>query len=258
MKRISLIILCFGLLLAGTASAESHLSISDLNRLAEKSLWSELFEKLEQVPPKERDARWQELLEESATREVSEAVRSRSPYALDAAALLTRRYPMLKESSRFSEAARSNLAAEVQACLTYADTSQCSATAQEVLAATKAGNTAEIVRAGRVISARGSFANSLRLFGPALLEEKDAALCDDEQVQEALVRSLQFKPDDLLAELALRVLNGPCRGKATEALKRELNSFASDSDYYRNVCPLLFQRDALQGLLAKMCEGSKP
>ena len=241
---------------AATTAADTPkpVRVSELQALAAKKLWAEVFDKLERVPAKERTAKWHGLLEKSSEYVISQGKAASEVTNLLIIDAVLKRYPPLKRSQQFARAARSELLVGLRDCLKHRRRAvNCAKLGQSIAARTAATQNQSMWKAGALIFTHGDAANSLRFFAVALEESKQSKRCSSKQVQTALIEAAKYPYADELAKLSRTVLQRQCISHVSAALRQALAGAHAKSALYDNLCPLMLEKGLVNGLQAKRC-----
>jgi hypothetical protein len=94
--------ICALALCTAAHAEEKKYTLADLEALAKSESWSELMHHLEDIPPAQRNQKWQAVVERCATGSIKSFKKDRDPLAaLIYADGLTKRYKFLKKSKSF-------------------------------------------------------------------------------------------------------------------------------------------------------------
>jgi len=254
--RITTLILIIFWLLPTTASADQKpLNMQEANTLGEREAWFELFERIEEVPPAKRDAKWNELLEHSAGHYVADRNPEFSDYRLNDVLSTLNRYQLLQKSFTYSEMVRSSLPGLMQQCLKQYNTQPCSTIAHSILIKTRPAKENDILKTANLVFQKGGQLDSLYIYGPLAAEQSKSVICKNEQLQLAVNKALQYDPDkEKTTAIALTLIKENCSDELLKSLTKDLSSEPHNNRYLKNLCPILLDKKMLKGLKRQRCE----
>jgi hypothetical protein len=223
------------------SAADQSYSLADLKALAAKSQWQELIGHIEDIPPKQRNAEWDALLERAAIGLISNNSQDVGSYAsFSAAERLVERYQALGASKAFMAKRFEVAAAAYQSCLneTY-DGGECVRSMEQFV---KVGTPPSEVpfRFGKMIRAKLNHYVAVPFFHRALQGKPiNSPECSDADLQLAVEAGLGLPSDEESARQAREIAGDSCWPSARAALLEQLTKRGEKSYDAQNICSVL-------------------
>jgi hypothetical protein len=229
--------------------------LADLDALAAARNWPELHDRLTDLNPAARDARWNALVEQAAIGELAAQTAPGGSYAerITAIERYYPKFPSLGGSPQFL-ALRTSIGLEAFGrCFQEAqDPAKCLNALERFVHI--APVSADLARgAARLVGLKLNRSTSALFFAAGLDTAGGEGVCSDADVTYATVVALQRPPDWREAKAA-RTLAERCWDTLGTAVVENVAHETADSYYLRNVCPLLMERKAVTGLRAARCQ----
>jgi hypothetical protein len=221
-------------------------TLADLQALASRSSWEELLGHAEDVPPAQRTAVWDNLVETAATGYVTNLGTQTDSYdAVFASQALLRRFPRLSSSTGFMTKRGEAGKAAAAVCLERASVGQhCIDGMKSFLEGANTG--ADVGFAfGKIARKNQNAYVAVPFFDWSLNKKTDAASCSDEDLQLAVIAGLGLPPDQTNASGARHIAVGGCWEKLHPAISQGLQDSSATSYYRDNACAVLKQKGAL-------------
>ncbi len=225
---------------------ENVYTMADLQALAARQSWEELLGHAEDVPPAQRTAAWDNLIETAATGYVTSLGAQTDSYdAVFASQALLRRFPRLSSSTGFMTKRGEAGKAAAARCLERASVGQhCIDGMKSFLEGANTG--ADVGFAfGKIARKNQNAYVAVPFFDWSLNKKTDAASCSDEDLSLAVVAGLGLPPDDTNASGARHIAVGGCWERLHPAIAQELQDPSAGSYYVDNACAVLKQKGAL-------------
>ncbi len=236
-------------LIASLSHGQEPATLSDLETLAERGAHLELLERAEEVPVSSRTEDWKNLVSTAAVVLLEGKAVTKDPFAraLEADGL-SRRHTFLAERQPFLRARDRAALAGARQCLKESDEQPC----WKTLAAfeptlTPAGG----LELGRLLRKNGATADRVAvLFARAA--GKDAAVCQDADLQDVLIAALDGPFAGAPATAARTVAFTTCWTAFSDKLKKAMKSASA----YRlqNACKPMREKRALTTLQEDLCQ----
>jgi hypothetical protein len=228
---------------------------ADLDALAAARNWPELHDRLTDLNPAARDARWNALVEQAAIGELSPQTAPGGSYAerMTAIERYYPKFPSLSGSPQFL-ALRASIGLDAFGrCFDEAqDPAKCLNALERFVHV--APVSADLARgAARLVGLKLNRSTSALFFAVGLDTAGGEGVCSDADLAYATVVALQRPPDWREAKAA-RTLAERCWDTLGTAVVEHVAHETADSYYLRNVCPILMQRKAVTGLRAARCQ----
>lgn len=224
-------------------------SMADLQALEKRSAWEELLGHAEDVPPAQRNATWDKLVERAAVGYMQSLTTNTAAYeGVFTSQSLVKRYPHLAKSQEFMAKRGEAGKAASETCLQHAYRGQhCIDMMTEFL---KTSNTSPDVgfAFGKIARKNQNHYVAVPFFKWALDQKKDAKeststttaaqMCGDEDLKLAVVAGLGLPPDYPNAGGARQIAANSCYDNLKAEIKKEL--VENGSGYYRdNACAVI-------------------
>ena len=223
----------------GVKAKEGTYSMADLQALEKKGSWEELLGHAEDVPPAQRGAPWDKLVERAASGQLQTLASNTASFeGVFTSQALLRRYPQLTKSPDFmtkrGEAGKT--AAEV--CLRESYRGQhCIDMMKDFL---KTANTPVDVgfAFGKITRKNQNHYVAVPFFKWALDQKKEASWCGDEDLKLAVVAGLGLPTDYENAAGARHIATNACWDNLKADIRKEL--IENPTGYYRdNACAVM-------------------
>jgi hypothetical protein len=225
---------------------ENVYTMADLQALAARQSWEELLGHAEDVPPAQRTAAWDSLVETAATGYVTNLGAQTDAYdAVFASQALLRRFPRLSSSAGFMSKRGEAGKAAAARCLERASVGQhCIDGMKAFLEGPNTG--ADVGFAfGKIARKNQNAYVAVPFFDWSLNKKTDPASCSDEDLSLAVVAGLGLPPEDANAGGARHLAVGACWERLHPAIAQGLQDPSAGSYYRDNACAVLKQKGAL-------------
>jgi hypothetical protein len=197
-------------------------SQADLDALAAKENWSELWDHLGDIRPTERDQHWNTLAERTTKALFNGKGAQGKPASLES----------FERCFNYSQ--RGGYCVDVLL-------EQVRQFKQDSDFATKAG---------RLVAKRVTLPYAVPFFEIAL-SGKDHSLCSDDTLKQSVIAAIAVE-EGQMPKSALNIAENYCWGELKNGL---VESMGGGSVYYKkNACPLLMKKGVLKGLMEKYCK----
>ena len=231
--------------LSSSAAKGKELSMADLQALEKKGAWEELLGHAEDIPPTQRGAAWEKLIERAAIGYMQSLTTNTAAYeGVFTAQAFIKRYPHLMKSTEFM--AKRGEAAKVAAEQCLRDSYRGKHCIEMMTDFLKTSNTgADIGFAfGKITRRNQNHYVAVPFFKWALDQKKDAAWCGDEDLKMAVVAGLGLPPDYENASGARQIAANTCWDSLKADITKQLKE--SPEGYYRdNACAVLKAKGGL-------------
>jgi hypothetical protein len=229
--------------------------MADLNALAAAENWAELHDRLTELNPAARDARWNALVEQAAIGELTPQTAPGGTFAERIAAIerYYPKFPSLGGSPRFL-ALRTSIGLDAFGrCFDERQEPAKCFTALERFVH-MAPVSAELASgAARLVGLKLNRSTSAIFFAAGLNATGGEAICSDADLAYSTVTALQRPPDWREAKAA-RTIADRCWETLGAAIVEHVAHESAESYYLRNSCPILMERNAVTGLRAARCQ----
>jgi hypothetical protein len=222
-----------------------ELSMGELQALEKKGAWEELLSHAEDIPPSQRGAAWEKLIERAATAYMASLVTNTAAWeGVFTSQAFIKRYPHLMKSTEFM--AKRGDAAKIAAEQCLRDSYRGKHCIDMMTDFLKTSNTgAEVGFAfGKITRKNQNHYVAVPFFKWALEQKKDAAWCGDEDLKLAVIAGLGLPADYDNAGGARSIAANTC----FDALKADITKQLKESPegYYRdNACAVLKAKGGL-------------
>ncbi len=228
-------VLC-ALAVCGVARAEEKkYTMADLEALAKSESWAELLPHLEDIPPAQRNPKWQAVVERCAIGSIKGFKKDRNPLgALVHADGLTKRYTFLKKSKAFMSIRAEAGLKGFMACFEERY-GRCD---ERLLPFVEEDGSFDLaVSAAQLMMKHAAHYHALPFYKLAWDRGK-ARVCGAKRLAEAVLAGLSLPDDDKKVPLATSLAEA-CYAQLKDAL---LKGSFSDKRYKTRVCPILKRR----------------
>lgn len=247
--RVRAVLVCCGLMVAVPALAQQKpYAMADLEALQKNEGWVELVEHLGDIPPGQRDAKWDAMAGQGA---VGWLGTLQDPVAaLHGAEDLAKRFPQLKKHKGFMEKRAEVGLKGYESCYQNRWDNDCNARFLTFVGDDKA----LAFKAGKIVVRNQHHYYAAPFFKKATTGLKAGSPeCKDEALQRATLAALGVPTDDPKAE-AGRAVAEICLADLKDQIVDEL---AEGSSYtMANACPVMLKGKAVTGLMQKRCEAA--
>ena len=213
--------------------------MTDLDALEKKGAHEELLEHAEDVPPAQRGAAWEKIVEKAASGYMASLTSGSSSYeGFWTSQSLVKRYPFLAKSADFMKKRGEAAEAASDRCLHDSYRGQhCIEMMTKFLQT--AGTSPEIGLAfGKVTRKNQNHYVAVPFFKWALDAKKDASFCKDEDLKMAVIAGMGLPPEYDNAIDSRAITSGACWDSLKSELTTEL--IKNSTGYYRdNTCAVL-------------------
>ncbi len=248
---LSLVLAALVVSSAARADDRKPYTLADLKALAGQHSWRELVEHLEDIAPTSRDATWRGLAQQAGLGLLSQAD---AADGLRLGEALLARYPALKDSKDFMTKRAELGYAAFETCfkgkIEWADI--CGEQLKPFVEADPT-NAELAFRLAKLLPPRAHHHYAVPAFAIAI-QKKDDARCKDPDVRLAVVSGLglaRAANEDVVAA-SIQLGSSVCWSALHDAIQEAMGGDATD--YLKNTCPFMKQKQTLPPLLTKRCD----
>lgn len=250
MKRVARVLFLGAVLLLGrdAGAQPKPYTMADLEALQKNEGWVEAVEHLGDIPPGQRDAKWETIAGQAA---VGWLATLQDPVAaLNGAEDLVKRFPQLKKNKAFMEKRADVGLKGFESCYQNRWDNDCNARFLTFVGEDRA----LAFKAGKIVVRNQHAYYAAPFFKRGVTGLKaGSAECKDEALQRATLAALGVPSDDVKAE-AGRAVAETCLADMKDQI---VDALAEGSSYtMANACPVMLKGKAVGGLMQKRCEAA--
>lgn len=218
--------------------------LDELEIAARKRAWAEVVMRLPEVPPKQRDRRFERLVEEASENYLSELATEGGSGLDQIAERLLQDFPSLRKSASFVSRRNGFGLASVETCYDLnKDTTECDVRLKS-LVESDAGNPGFVLQAGRLAALRSGPGAALGVLSLGMGQAGQFSLCEDPSVRATLLDGLAL-PDGDASRLAIEMAAGACFPSVKKGLGEALDRAPASKSHFRaHACEALKRRGA--------------
>ena len=238
------------ILCGAPAFAESkNYSMADLDALAKSKSFHELVEHLRDIPPAQRNAHWNSLVDQTATGLMTEETDSVKKIRL--ASNLRKQFPRLENSPILGAKESFKELSDFELCYNTLDDDgdYCTRQLRSFVQGQKK-NGALAQKAGALVSRKMAAWVSLEFFRIGL-EAGEKAICTDSSLANSVENGFNQTEGEGLKN-ATTIARTYCWDNLKQQLVDALTS--SNKDYQKAICPIALEKNSLKGLREAKCK----